>query len=285
MKPLVPTAVVVLASAPSAWSWADVVASNAALVAELNADPRDSAVYALNEFSSLSPTDFRALRLMAKRGAVLPAALCEAKQRSQLASQAPGDLPSSWDWQSLGAVAQVRDQGSVGTCWAFSTAGNIEGQHFIKHGTLLNISTEQLVECDASDDPSGNGGWGCADCGMFGGWPYLAFDYVKDAGGVHAWEEWPYCVSPPRGSGLAQCWPCMAKGYSIQDCGNHASLYCDANTTMGQGAPGLCTSSSSAVAQVTGWLAASDNETEIASALVGSGPLSVLMNAESLQFY
>ena len=44
------------------------------------------------------------------------------------------------------------------------------------------------MECDASDDPDGAGGYGCADCGMFGGWPYLAFDYIKESGGMYEWE-------------------------------------------------------------------------------------------------
>jgi cathepsin F len=128
----------------------------------------------------------------------------------------------------------------------------------------LNLSVEQFVECDASSDPDGLDGSGCADCGVFGGWPYLAFDYAKDAGGVYQWEAWPYCVSPPRHSTLEQCWPCMADGYSKAYCGNHADFYCNASTTMGQGSAGLCKSNNGAVVQVSGWDAVTTNETEIA---------------------
>ena len=103
----------------------------------------------------------------------------------------------------------------------------------------------------------------------------------------------------------------MAPGYSKQDCGAHGDLYCDANTTLGQASEaGLCTSSAAATAasatnsvgeqgegegpaqagaapvvEVTGWAAVSTNESAIVQALRTTGPLSVLMNAEKLQFY
>ena len=32
-----------------------------------------------------------------------------------------------------------------------------------------------------------------ADCGVFGGWPYLAYEYVKTEGGIQTEEDYPYC--------------------------------------------------------------------------------------------
>jgi cathepsin F len=303
-------------------SEADVLASNAALVEELNRGS-SSSVFALNEFRHLSPEQFARQRLMRKRRPPPPSAMAAHRLVLPPKEERGAPLPDSFDWRDSGAVTSVKDQGSVGTCWAFSTAGNLEGQHFLRSGQLRNLSVEQFVECDASDDPDGLGGYGCADCGVFGGWPYLAYDYAKGAGGVYATEDWDYCVSPPRGSPLEQCWPCMPTGYSMSDCGSHVDFYCNANTTQGQGAGGLCTRSSGGsssqgggkgggeggegagggggtgaggaaswrgespevVVEVSGWGAVSANETEMAAALVETGPLSVLLNAEKLQFY
>ena len=63
-------------------------------------------------------------------------------------------LPDSFDWREKGVVSSVKDQGTVGTCWAFSTVGNVEGQWAIAGNNVTSLSAEQLVDCDATYDPS-----------------------------------------------------------------------------------------------------------------------------------
>jgi len=51
-------------------------------------------------------------------------------------------LPDNYDWAGASVqppvVTPVRDQGSTGTCWAFSTAQNIEGQWALAGHPLSN---------------------------------------------------------------------------------------------------------------------------------------------------
>ena len=47
----------------------------------------------------------------------------------------------------------------------------------LKGNPLTNLSIEQIVDCDGSFKAS----TGQGDCGVFGGWPFLAFEYIKNA--------------------------------------------------------------------------------------------------------
>jgi hypothetical protein len=58
-------------------------------------------------------------------------------------------LPARWDWreQTSGGLPPVRDQGSCGSCWAFSTVGALECAVKIKDRINVNLSEQWLVSC------------------------------------------------------------------------------------------------------------------------------------------
>lgn len=68
-------------------------------------------------------------------------------------------LPSTWDWRSFGAVTPVRDQGSYGTCWAFSTIGTDEANILVNGGPALDLSEQYLVSCNKEGWTANSGGY------------------------------------------------------------------------------------------------------------------------------
>lgn len=91
-------------------------------------------------------------------------------------------LPDHVDWRLKGAVAPVKDQGTCGSCWAFSAAAAMEGHWFVKTGELLNLSPQQLMDCS----------WPIKNHGCSGGDQNQAFTYLADVGGIMEEKDYPF---------------------------------------------------------------------------------------------
>uniref|UniRef100_UPI0037E87E10 cathepsin K n=1 Tax=Semicossyphus pulcher TaxID=241346 RepID=UPI0037E87E10 len=89
-------------------------------------------------------------------------------------------LPKSVDNRKKGMVTSVKDQGSCGSCWAFSSAGALEGQLAKGTGQLVDLSPQNLVDCVKEND-------GCG-----GGYMTNAFNYVNTNDGIDSEEAYPY---------------------------------------------------------------------------------------------
>ncbi|WJX45303.1 putative cysteine protease rd19b [Trifolium repens] len=141
-----------------------------------------SAVHGVTRFSDLTPREFRN-SVLGLRGVRFPS-------DANAAPILPTDnLPADFDWREHGAVTGVKNQGSCGSCWSFSTTGALEGAHFLSTGELVSLSEQQLVDCDHECDPEEKGS---CDAGCNGGLMNSAFEYILKSGGVMREEDYPY---------------------------------------------------------------------------------------------
>ncbi|CAM0877405.1 unnamed protein product [Alopecurus aequalis] len=85
------------------------------------------------------------------------------------------------DWRDQGAVTPAKRQGTCGCCWAFATVAAVESLIKIKGGKLMDLSVQELLDCDLS------GQNGCK-----GGYIHLALQWVQAQGGVVAEADYPY---------------------------------------------------------------------------------------------
>jgi cathepsin B len=94
------------------------------------------------------------------------------------------DLPTEIDWTVLKAdcTHPIGNQGSCGSCWAFSAAGVVSDRCCMYKSDEGWLSPQELVSCDKAN-------WGCR-----GGWEFNALDYVA-ANGLVREKCYPYLGS------------------------------------------------------------------------------------------
>ncbi|XP_041004320.1 cysteine proteinase COT44-like [Juglans microcarpa x Juglans regia] len=134
----------------------------------------------LNRFADLTSEEYRALYLGTRTDP--KRRVMKSKNPSQrYAFRAGEKLPASVDWRVKGAVNSVKDQGSCGSCWAFSTVATVEGINQIVTSELISLSEQELVDCDRE-----------YNAGCNGGLMDYAFEFIINNGGMDTEADYPY---------------------------------------------------------------------------------------------
>lgn len=87
-------------------------------------------------------------------------------------------LPATFDWREKAQLAPIEDQGSCGSCWAFSTAATFQDVKRI-FGETEDLSEQYLLSCANPKEWSCNGG-------------FFAHDAHKSPRGAVLASEYPY---------------------------------------------------------------------------------------------
>lgn len=213
------------------------------LVKRQKANP--NARYNITKFFDMSREEFRSFP-------------CGVDKLSQLNSLRPNfvpnlntdaipniDVPDNFDWTTKGAVTPIKNQEQCGSCWAFSTIGNIEGVWFLAGNKLTSLSEQQEVSCSTTD-------YGCS-----GGWPFWALTDMLASpynGRIDTESGYPY-TSGGGDNGVCS-WSTSDVGATIKS----YKSYCTEQTAPCQ-------------------------ETQMQQLLVTYGPLSVCLDAGPMQYY
>ncbi|KAK8809836.1 hypothetical protein WA158_000779 [Blastocystis sp. Blastoise] len=145
----------------------------------------------LTSFADISNEEYRARRSCSNME----------KQVKEASRNVPNkvyeDLPESVDWRAVGAVTPVRDQNGCGSDWAISATACMEYTNFNATGKLIQLSIQQLIDCDQ------------ISVGCRGGLMSYAFRYVTENLGICAEEDYPYTAK----DGECDTNKCYSKGH------------------------------------------------------------------------
>ncbi|AWW14387.1 v-cath [Hyposidra talaca nucleopolyhedrovirus] len=135
----------------------------------------DSAVYRINKFADLSKNEIIS-KYTGLNVPVQTANFC----KTIIIDQPPGKGPLNFDWRQQNKVTSIKNQDVCGACWAFATLASIESQYAIKNNVHIDLSEQQMIDCDY------------VDMGCEGGLLHTAFEQMIQMNGLVQEHEYPY---------------------------------------------------------------------------------------------
>ena len=151
----------------------------------------NSYILGITKFMDLTHSEYK--DLLNPLDFSLPKNYCKSKSLS-------GSFPSGVDWREKGAVTPVKNQGSSGTCYSFSTTAAIEGAYVISGHPLTSFSEQQIVDCSKN----------YGNLGVNGGMMTYSFSYVMDYG-ITTEQAYPYTSGTSGKAGTCQSFTPVTK--------------------------------------------------------------------------
>ena len=159
------------------WTRLDIFKKNLVIIRSRNAQEiasGGSAVHGITSFADYSQKEIDAVSTL------LPPKYHTPQSYQEMVQLQPTAATFS-DWRTS-YVTAIKNQGKCGSCWAYAATEQIESDaiRLLKgFDPSLNLSPQQLVDCDRADHA-------CS-----GGWMPTAWDYVKGTGGVEFASDYP----------------------------------------------------------------------------------------------
>ncbi|XP_026945841.1 cathepsin W [Sagmatias obliquidens] len=154
----------------------DIFARNLAKAQQLQEEDLGTAEFGVTPFSDLTEEEFGQLYGHQRVAGEAPSV------SQKVGSEEWGQsVPLTCDWRKkAGIISPIRNQQNCNCCWAMAAAGNIEALWAIKNDQSLEVSVQELLDCDRC-------GNGCK-----GGFVWDAFITVLNNSGLASDKDYPF---------------------------------------------------------------------------------------------
>ncbi|XP_024604821.1 cathepsin W [Neophocaena asiaeorientalis asiaeorientalis] len=154
----------------------DIFARNLAKAQQLQEEDLGTAEFGVTPFSDLTEEEFG--QLYGHQSVAGEAPSVSQKVGSEEWGQS---VPPTCDWRKkAGIISSIRNQQNCNCCWAMAAAGNIEALWAIKYHESLEVSVQELLDCNRC-------GNGCK-----GGFVWDAFVTVLNNSGLASDKDYPF---------------------------------------------------------------------------------------------